>query len=90
MPVDWDNVVPLKPTHLDRKLVSLGGAQTHQLFEDLERLLFRKTIQETYESNLIGEAEPVAGAPTLGDLLHVFPIQGGCAFELLAGQHRRP
>jgi hypothetical protein len=29
------------------------------------------------------------GAPALGDLLQVFPVQGGRAFELLAGEHRR-
>jgi hypothetical protein len=65
----------------------LRGAETHQLVEDLERLLFRKTIEQTHESNLIGEAEPVVRAPALTDLPQVFTGETGGALELLAGEH---
>jgi hypothetical protein len=47
-----------------------------------------KAIEQTHESNLIGETEPVVGTPALVDLSQVFFGQIGGAFELLAGEHR--
>jgi hypothetical protein len=67
----------------------LCRAQTHQLVEYLERLLFRKPVVQTHEGNLISEAKPVVGSPALSNLLQVFPVQACGAFELLAGEHVR-
>jgi hypothetical protein len=49
--------------------------------------LFREAVEQADESNLIGEAQPVVGAPALGDLVQVFFGRGGGALELLAGEH---
>ena len=52
----------------------LCGAETHQFVEDLEWPLLRETIEQTHESDLIGEAEAIVGATALGDLLQVFTV----------------
>src|SRR5271155_2789652 len=65
----------------------LRRAEAHQLVGHLEWLLFREPIEQTDEGNLVGEAEPIVGAPALANLLQVFFGQRSGAFELLAGEH---
>ena len=70
------------PVDLDRLNVQLHGDEVQQLVADLQGLLGRKAAEQPDEADLIGEAQAVLVAATLGDLGQVGLGQGRLADHL--------
>ena len=65
----------------------LGRAKPHQFIGDFKWLLLGEAIEQPGEGTLVGEAEPVVGASALANLIQVFVVERGGAFELLLAEH---
>lgn len=64
--------------HLDRD-------ELQEFVLDLQRLLGRQAVEESHETDLIGEAQAVMVPPALGHRSQVFGRKGGLLDQLLAG-----
>jgi hypothetical protein len=60
----------------------LDRGEAHEVVEDLEGLLLRKSVQQPNEGQLVGEAESVLRPAALADLRQVALGEGRFALEL--------
>ena len=72
---------------VDRLGVSpqLQGREPQDLPVDLQGRLLREPPEHTHEGDLVGEAQPIVGAPPQGDLSSVDLKEGGIADQAGAG-----